>query len=371
MLKKKLLCILQLPPPVHGASIMNKHLIESALINQNFDLEIINLQFNKTTHSLEKFSLHKVFKSFGYAFTIVKTIFKFKPQLVYFTPAPSGFALYRDAFYVFILKCFRLRIVFHLHGKGINKNAQNSFIKKFLYKRILNNSDVICLSKILTNDIKGIFRGTPFIVPNAIASSKKFLPSKKVNNSVPQILYLSNYIKSKGVLILIEALNILKEKGYSFSARLVGGPENLSIEELESILIKKNLSKEIKVTGPLYNAAKITEFQNADLFVFPTFYEKEAFPLVLLEALQFEIPIITTFEGGIPDMILNNQSGLLVEGQNVEMLADKIALLLNDSAKRNELATNGYANFKNNYTIDHFEKNINQVFNRILNPISL
>lgn len=367
--KKKILCILQLPPPVHGASIMNKHLIESALINHNFDLEIINLQFNKTTHSLEKFSFHKVFMSLGYAFTIVKMISKFRPHLIYFTPAPSGFALYRDAFYVFILKCFKSRIIFHLHGKGINKNAQNSFIKKFLYKRILNNSDVICLSKILTKDIEAVFAGVPFIVPNAISTNHKINRNVKDNIIVPQILYLSNYIKSKGVLVLIDALSILKKNGFSFSARLVGGPENISVEDLESIIMKKQLTREIKVTGPLYNEAKITEFQNADLFVFPTFYEKEAFPLVLLEALQFKIPIISTFEGGISDMISNNVTGILVEGQNVQMLADKIALLLENPSKRNELSTKGYDAFINNYTLEHFENNINQVFNRILNPV--
>ena len=101
---KKILCVLQLPPPIHGASLMNSSLTTRKLINHHFELEIINLQFSKSIQDLEKFSLLKVYKTIHYSFLITKKIIKYNPDLIYFTLSPKGFAFYRDAFYVFIFK---------------------------------------------------------------------------------------------------------------------------------------------------------------------------------------------------------------------------------------------------------------------------
>ena len=54
-----------------------------------------------------------------------------------------------------------------------------------------------------------------------------------MNDSVPTIMYLSHYLRSKGVLVLIEALAILRERGCLFNARLIGPPADLSIKDLE------------------------------------------------------------------------------------------------------------------------------------------
>ena len=365
-MKKKILCILQLPPPLHGASMMNNYLTKSKILNQNFNIEVINLQFSKSIHELEKFSFIKVLKSFHYGIMIVRKMIKFKPHLVYFTLSPKGYAFYRDGFYILLVKIFKSKIVLHLHGKGIKKNIQNNFLKKYIYTLVLKHTNIICLSKILSLDIENVFTPTPHIVPNGIPLKINTYHYLKETKSVPRILYLSNYIQSKGILILIEALSRLKDKGEVFSARLVGASGDLTLEMIEKIICDNNLAQYVKAVGPLYNEDKIREFQNADLFVFPTFYNNEAFPLVILEALQFGLPVISTFEGGISEMIINNETGLLVESQNAEMLASEISLLLNDQVLRNKMGKKGYERFKNNYTLEHFETNMNETFQSIL-----
>ena len=368
-MNKKILCILQLPPPLHGASMMNNYVVTSKIINKNFTLDVIDLQFSKSIQQLKKFSLHKVFKAFCYAIIIIKKLVKFKPNLVYFTPSLNGYSFYRDAFYIFLLKAFKAKIVLHLHGKGIQKNIQKSFLTKYIYSLFFKNTDVICLSLILSLDIQNVFTPAPYIIPNGIPEEAKINKNDiKEKNPIPQILYLSNFLQSKGILILLKALSLLKDRGYIFSGRLVGASGDLTVETIEKIIYDFKLAPFVEVAGPLYNEDKINAFKNADLFVFPTF--NDAFPLVILEALQFNLPIITTFEGGIPDIISNNEEGLLVESQNVEMLAVKISLLLNDQNLRSKMGKRGYDKFKNTYTLEHFEKNICYVFNSILNNIS-
>lgn len=367
IVKKKILCILQLAPPVHGASMANGYLIKSPLINNHFELAIINLQFASSVQELKKFTIRKFFKSLGYAVTILQKMFQFRPDLVHFTLSTMGFAFYRDAFYVFIIKCFRPAIVYHLHTKGIKKNAEGNFFKKLIYRFVFKNTESICLSENLTKDIEQVSASTPYIVPYGIPVNRLTENGRaEKTGSIPQILYLGNYIESKGILVLIDALSLLKERGQLFNARLVGAPADVTMQMLEDKIREKNLTGSVQATGPLYNEMKLEEYRNADLFVFPTFYENEAFPLVLLEALQYGLPIISTFEGGIPEMIINNETGLLVESQNAEMLANKISALLSDPVLRKEMGHKGYQRFQNNYTLAHFENNMLKTFNNIL-----
>ena len=345
---------------------MNSYLLKSELINCSFNVDVIRLQFETSLNELGKFSFIKVLKALAYGFKIVSHSLKSKPDLVYFTLVPTGFAFYRDAFYVFLLKLFNLKIVLHLHGKGIEENSRNSKIKQRLYGWVLRKTHVICLSQELSADIKRVYKLSPFIVPNGIEVQPYFNRDiEKAESAVPQILYLSNYIKSKGILILIEALAILRSKGYKFHARFVGAPFDITVENLKERLLHHSLLGVAEIVGPLNGEDKLTEYKSADIFVFPTFFE--AFGLVNLEAMQYSLPVISTYEGSIPDVVINNETGFLVEKQNPEMLADKIAVLLNDQELRLSMGRKGYERFINHYTLQHFEFRINNVFQTVVN----
>ena len=86
-------------------------------------------------------------------------------EFVYFQLSPNGVAFLRDLLFVTVIKLFGVRIMFHMHGKGI-KHKMN--LTKLLYKFCFLNEYVICLSPLLTDDIEDVFRGKPFIVSNGI-----------------------------------------------------------------------------------------------------------------------------------------------------------------------------------------------------------
>lgn len=355
----------QLPPPVHGVTLLNSYLVNSAIVRSNFQIDVINLQFEFSLHKLGKFSVRKFTKAIAYGFEVVKKTLNIKPDIVYFTLVPTGFAFYRDAYYVLLLKLFRSNILIHLHGKGIEENCRNSIIKRKLYSWILKNTHIICLSTELAKDIRGVYNIPPFIVSNGIEVQPYFNPeTQRAQNNVPQILYLSNYVKSKGILILIEALSILSSKGFKFHARFVGAPFDVSVKMIEDQLMEHNLTSFADVLGPLTGEDKLAEYKRADIFVFPTMFE--AFGLVNLEAMQYSLPVISTFEGSIPDIVIDGETGFLVEKQNSEMLADKIAILLADKDLRNSMGRKGYDRFIKNYTLQHFESNMNEIFHNVL-----
>jgi glycosyltransferase involved in cell wall biosynthesis len=360
-----LLFVVQLPPPLHGASMMNRHIVESKLLKSNFRMVTVNLHFAETVQELGKFSLTKVWMTFVYAYEIAVKVMKHKPDLVYFNLTPKGFALYRDSFYVFILKMLGQKIVFHLQSKGIRENAEQSGLKKLLYKMVFRNTSLICLSPRLKTDFDSVFKAEPFFIPNGVErQAAESDGAIERHNPVPRIMYLSHYLREKGVLILIDALAILKERGVMFTARLIGPPADFSITDLEEIAAGKDLQDEVEIVGPKYGEDKFHEFINADIFVFPTYYE--VFGLVILEAMQFSLPVVATIEGGIPDIVIEGETGFLVEKQNSQMLADKLEILLNDKEMREMMGTAGYRRFLQNYTFDKFESNILDTIQTIL-----
>jgi glycosyltransferase involved in cell wall biosynthesis len=262
------------------------------------------------------------------------------------------------------MKLFRKKIVFHLHGKGISQQLNNP-MKKLLYKFVFKNQDIITLSELLDYDIKDVFKGRIFHVPNGI-SKVDYNDNEKPINKVPKILYLSNLIKSKGILDFLDSLEILAHKNIDFNAFIVGKEADLTKQDLNLLIEKKNISKSVMYLGPKYNKEKTEIYLQSEVLVFPTKYPNETFGLVNIEAMQFGLPVVSTNEGAISEIIDDGVTGFIVDKNSPEQIADKIEFLINNPEKRIEMGKAGREKFLNNYTIDIFEKNMTNVFSSIL-----
>jgi len=116
--------------------------------------------------------------------------------------------------------------------------------------------------------------------------------------------------------------------------------------------------------GKKYGADKYEIYADADIFVLPTFYENECFPLVLLEAMQFSLPLVSTKEGGIPDIIEEGVNGLMVSPRNPVHLAKKLASLIEDAELRALMGKNAYTKYKRSYTLELFERRFLSILNK-------
>jgi glycosyltransferase involved in cell wall biosynthesis len=81
--------------------------------------------------------------------------------------------------------------------------------------------------------------------------------------------------------------------------------------------------------------------------------------------MKFGLPVISTIEGGIPDIIDDGINGLLVPKKDIPALAEKIAFLLDNPEHRARLGTAGKNKFLNKFTLSTFERNIRQVFDEL------
>ncbi len=364
--KKTILFILHIPPPVHGSSMVGQFLKESKTVNAKFNCQFINMGTSTSINEIGKRNIRKYIKILLSLYEEYKLIIKQKPQLCYIAITVKGMAFYKDSLFVLLAKIFNVKIVYHLHNKGAN-TASNFLLNKIIYRLVFKNTDTILLSEHLYSDIQQfVTKDKIHICPNGIPNtylqkSNVIHPSKSV-----KILFLSNLIESKGVFILLEAMALLKRKAIPFECIFVGGEGDITKNQFLQKTTQLELQNHVKYLGKKYGKEKEDIFNNVDIFAFPTYYHNECFPLVLLEAMQHKLPIISTFEGGIRDIIENGETGFLIPQKNVEILADKLEYLIKNPELCVKMGEAGRKKYEKYFTLNIFENNMTKILHSII-----
>lgn len=363
-MKPKILFIMHMPPPIHGASMVGKFIHDSKLVNESFDCWYISPSTANNIQDIAKINCVKIFRFVFILLRIARILIFERPDLVYYTATARKDGFRISYIIVTWIRLFNRNIVVHFHNKGVCENKKG--IDGIIRKSFFRNIKVILLSHYLYYDIEDwVDKKDVLICPNGIPQTNTEKIVRK--NSVPHLLFLSNLIKSKGVYVLLDACKILKDKGEQFVCDFVGAE---SKEISESIFLaevsRRGLCDFVKYHGRKYGAEKDSYFKHADIFVFPTYYESETFGLVNLEAMQYQLPIVTTNVGGIPDVVKNGINGIVCERNNVESLANAIETLLSNSEMRKEMGNAGYEKFKNEFTLDIFERNFTDCIKQCL-----
>lgn len=364
-LKPRILFILHLPPPVHGAAMMGQYIHDSKVINERFDCHYINLTTAKSLQDIGKGGVKKLWRFFCLLLRIVKGLVRVKPQLVYVTPNSHGGAFYKDFVVVQLIKLMGYRVIVHYHNKGV-ATRQDRWLDDKLYRLFFKNLKVILLAEALYKDVeKYVKRKDVFVCPNGIPASLDKEPVAERKNEIPQLLFLSNLLVDKGVLVLLDALKVLKDKGYSFVCHFVGGETaEIDAARFAEEVKTRGLNQMALYLGKRYGEEKNEEYGNADVFVFPTYYYNECFPLVLLEAMEHAVPCISTREGGVSAIIDDGVNGFMVEKRDANALADRIEFLLTHPEERTRMGIAGYQKFKNEFTLPKFEARMKQILER-------
>ena len=362
---KKILYFIQLPPPVHGVSKINEVVYNSKIINQNINKSLLEIKFSSEVNELNKLTIKKIFVFIKLGIQLGSRIKKFVPDFVYFTIKPAGKGFYRDIFFVLLIKALGAKPIYAIHSQGIETKIENRTLKK-IYRFIFSDSIIIHLSKgLLEKEIAplGHINSKLFFVESGVedVNVSNFI---KKEDSFVRLLFLSNIFTSKGIFILLEAFKLLSEKINHIKLDIVGDSGSKENNEKIGNFIANNfLADKIKYHRLKSLDKKHQFLRNADIFVLPTF--NDTFPLVLLEAMQFGLPVVSTFEGGIPEIVDDHITGFLVEKNNVHELAKKIETLVKDHKLRKKMGEKGRQKFLNEFTLEKFEHRMGEVFNAL------
>jgi len=177
-----------------------------------------------------------------------------------------------------------------------------------------------------------------------------------------ELICVGRLVPAKGQHTLLAAVGRLAQEGRGLRLRLVGdGPDRAG---LEAVVNSNGLRDRVIFEGAV-NQDRIRDlYARADLFVLASF--AEGIPVVLMEAMAMEIPCLTTFITGIPELIRDGVDGLLVPPSDVEALANAIGELMDDAALRRRLGAQGRARVIEKYNLQRNCARLAGIFQRRL-----
>lgn len=361
--RRRILFLAPLPPPVHGSAVVSDCIRRSPVIGGRFDCDFVNLSTSRANSEVGGKGIRKFGRFLSAYFKTLARLVAYRYDLCYIALTCYGKGFLKDAPFALLCKTFGRRLVIHQHNKGMASYADKPLYRT-LYKWVYSGSRVILLSWNLYPDIESVVsRGHVSVCPNGIEDVP--LPAKTAGD-VPEILFMSNLMESKGPLVLLDACMNLKSNGIPFHCTLAGD-ETLEISRCRMLseIESRGLSGEVRYAGPCYGAEKEALLSSAGIFVHPS--SNDCFPLVILEAMRSGIPVVSTREGGIPDMVRDGVDGILCSCASADELAAAVGRLCSDAGLREKMGRAGRESFESRFVVGAFEYGLADILEECAN----
>ncbi len=257
----------------------------------------------------------------------------------------SDVSYYRKSLFIVTAKAFGKKTVIHQHGGNFPE-----FYKKELsgrgrqsVKRVLSRGDAFLVLGTAWKDFFGeiIGREKITVLPDAIHIPRR----EEKTYGVHRILYLGRLCGAKGIGELLAAMPSLREKYPDVRLCLAGIWEDGKLREQAEAL-----GDYVTAPGWIGGAEKERYLQECDIFVMPSHFEGQS--VSILEAMAHSCAIVASRTGGIPDMIAEGETGLLVTPRDVDALAGGLTRLLADPALCRRLGENARRKAEAEYSIE-------------------
>jgi glycosyltransferase involved in cell wall biosynthesis len=290
-----------LPPPVHGQSLVNASIFDAALkFGGSAKIEIVDIGpgphgvgFNYHLTRMARVVLAAVTLARGGA----------KKDRQFYTVFESGFGIAYNFFLIGIARMLGYKVILHHHTSKHTLSRQRRFA---LLGRLAGSSSVnVVLSEEMADHMRLFYPSASNILvsQNAchIPDNDVEAPARLGSNAL-RVGYLSNLCKEKGLNIVLEAAAKCRDRGLELTF-VLAGPAAGAKAAKDLAQGRVRLGDSIEVIGPVRDAAKEAFFKSIDVFLFPTRYRYEAQPLVILEAMSYGLPVITTNCGYVEELV--------------------------------------------------------------------
>jgi len=218
----------------------------------------------------------------------------------------------------------------------------------WLTKRMAKGTLVFTTGSELYNEFKDLADRCVNIVPSVVSEADIFYREDVCKREPFKLLYVGRLVPVKGLRYLLQAVKLLSDKGIDVELEVMG--DGYHRAALEVATKELGLEERVHFLGRIAFGSKLFEvYRRADIFVLPSL--SEGIPKTLLEAMASGLPIVATRVGGVPDVIKDGETGLLVEPRSPEQIAKAVQRLIEDPPLRRSIIRNGYA-FAKDHTVE-------------------
>ena len=238
------------------------------------------------------------------------------------------------------------------------------FVKPF-FKKIFTKANYIqCISNYLANWAKEMRASCPIeVIPNGVDIERyKKQETRNKNNSETVLITTSRLVPKNGIEDLIDATKILIDEGYKIKTLILGeGPAH---KNLKSQISNLKIEEKVSLLGYIDQKEIPSYLATADIFVRASL--SEGLGNSFLEAMAAGLPVIGTPVGGIPDFLIDKQTGLFCKPRNPQSIAEQVKILTKDENLKNKIANNGEKLVFEKYNWTIISQKMQVVFNKLL-----
>ena len=359
-IKKKICFIAQFPPPIHGLSKAIDTLYNSELAKK-YEFSNVNITNNKSI-------IPNIYK-----------IIKDNADLYYLTISQTTGGNIRDLIIIKLLLMKNKKILVHLHGgyyRTMVDNDCKSIIKNINLKLFSKLSGAIVLGNSLKHIFKDIVaKDKIHVVENCVdeqylISKDKFdLKTKNLDSKEKlDIVYLSNFIESKGYKDILQVAKICKDNNvkkfnFIFAGKFYNEEDKKEFTEYVNI---NSLQDIIDYRGIVQGNEKLNMLQQGDVFMLLTRYPKEGQPISIIEGMANGMSVITTDYAGIPDLIEQKENGYFAQYDNHEEIYKLLLSIEGNRDEQKRVILNNRKKVLDMFTQAKYINKMDSVFNEVL-----
>lgn len=350
MPKMKLLVLAQVPPPVHGQSIMIATLV-TGLPGEGIAVEHVNLRLSRDAADIGAIRPAKFLAVVDACLQAIAARLAGRANVLYYVPAPGKRgAVWRDCLVMLLCRPFFPRLVLHWHATGLAGwlETKASAAERALTRRLLGGASLaIVLGAALRNDAAYFGARQIRVVANGV---RDVPPGPRIRNATGarfEVLFLGLCCAEKGLFDATAAVLSAgrAEGGVRFRLTAAGDfPDDKTRRRFLELCAAH--PGEINHAGFVAGEAKARLLATSDCLCLPTKLPHEGQPLVVLEALAADLPVIASDWRGIPEILPHAASRVVPPGD-----IPALAAALLDFARNPPAAGVAREHFERNFTI--------------------
>jgi glycosyltransferase involved in cell wall biosynthesis len=326
----KLIVLAQTPPPLHGQSRMVQTMVES-LPAHGIEVHHVNLRLSRSATDIGGWRLGKLPALLDACWHAIATRLRTGADILYYVPAPGKRgALYRDWLVMLLCRPFFRRLVLHFHNGGLADwlACHATGPERWVTGLLLGRADLaVVLGDALRPDAAALQARRTEVVTNGIADPGEPTRPARPAGSATEVLFLGLGDESKGLFDLAATVLEANRLAGGVNFRLtVAGPWPDAASARRFARLEQEHPGVIRHAG-FASAEKLARlFAAADCLALPTRYSHEGQPLVVIEALAHDVPVIATRWRALPEMLDELCGRLVTPGEPKELAEALLAL---------------------------------------------
>lgn len=279
-------------------------------------------------------------------------------DIVHFHTTPDKLGLLIQLPILLLAKLGNKKTIIHIHvGNQLNNHTKNA-----LFKWWLNHCDlVVVLAKKWRQLLKEKYKDikTPTTVIYNATDYRTFVPYEERQK---YIVYVGSLNPNKAPYLLIKAWAMIHSKYPEWHIKFMGG--SVLLEDSKQMSNDLGVKDSVEFLGFCKGDVLVENFSKASIYVMTSY--NEGFPMSVIEAWAYGLPVVTTPVGGLPDVIEVGRNCLTFDFGNYNQLADRLSVLIENQKLRERMSTYSRDFVYDNFSLEKISKDIENIYRQLL-----